>query len=93
MELSPILSFIGTVLVGVLSLVGVMITNANSNKKMEQHLVTSQAVTDNKIEHLTEEVRKHNNFASKIPAMEVKIDNLTKELDTLKDEIRHMKDV
>ena len=35
-----------SITVGVLSLVGVIITNANSNRKIEQQLETAQAVTD-----------------------------------------------
>ena len=41
-----------SITVGVLSLVGVIITNANSNRKIEQQLETAQAVTDCKIDEL-----------------------------------------
>lgn len=34
------------------------------------------AVTDQKIENLTQEVRRHNGFAEKIPAMQAEINNL-----------------
>lgn len=93
MELSPVLNFIGTVFVGLLSFLGVVISNTNSNKKIEQQLITSQAVTDNKIENLTAEVQKHNNFASKIPVMETKIDSLRNEVDTLKEDVKHLRDM
>ena len=59
-----------SVLVGVLALIGVMITNSKANKKMQNNLETAQAVTDTKIEELTREVRLHNNFAEKIPVIE-----------------------
>ena len=36
---------------------------------MEKH----QAVTDTKLEELTREVRKHNDFASRVPVMEEQI--------------------
>ena len=58
---------------GVLSLVGVIITNSNSNKKIEHQLETSQAVTDCKIDELTREVREHNNFAKRMPVVEEQI--------------------
>ena len=80
-----ILSFLGTVLVGILSLFGVIITNNASNTKMENQLITSQAVTDTKIQNLTEEVRKHNNFASKIPVLETRVASLEKEVSKLRD--------
>ena len=61
------------VIVGILSLIGVMITNSRSNTKMQQEMKTSQAVTDEKINELTREVRKHNDFAQRIPVLEEKI--------------------
>lgn len=62
-----------SITVGVLSLVGVIITNANSNRKIEQQLETAQAVTDCKIDELTREVREHNNFARRMPVVEEQI--------------------
>lgn len=61
------------IVVGTLSLIGVMITNNHSNNKMQQEMKTSQAVTDEKINELTREVRKHNDFAERIPVLEEKI--------------------
>lgn len=55
---------------GVLSLVGVILTNVASNRKIEHRLETQQAVTDTKIEELTREVRMHNNFAQRVPILE-----------------------
>lgn len=62
-----------SIVVGILSLVGVIITNNNSNKKIEQKLTTAQAVTDCKIDMLTSEVREHNNFARRMPVVEEQI--------------------
>jgi hypothetical protein len=67
---------ITALITGGLSLVGVIITNVTSSKKIEAQLMTAQAVTDTKIETLTEEVRKHNTFADRITALEVKVDAL-----------------
>ena len=61
------------VVVGVLSLIGVMITNSRSNSKMQNEMKTSQAVTDERISELTREVRLHNNFAQRIPVIEEQI--------------------
>jgi hypothetical protein len=69
-------SIIVAMITGGLALVGVIITNISANKSIEQKLVTAQAVTDTKIENLTEEVRKHNTFADRITALEVKVDAL-----------------
>ena len=71
-------SIIVALITGSMALVGVVITNISSNRKIEQQLVTAQVVTDAKIENLTEEVRKHNSFADRITALEVKVANLEK---------------
>lgn len=67
---------ITALITGGLSLVGVIITNVSSSKKIEAQLMTAQAVTDTKIEQLTDEVRKHNTFADRITTLEVKVDAL-----------------
>lgn len=82
------LELIGTIVVAVGGLLGVILTNASSNKKVEQQITTSQAVTEVKIENLTEEVRKHNNFAQKIPLMEEQIKNLQEDVKELKYEVK-----
>ena len=69
-------SIIVAIIAGGLSLLGVIITNMSSNKKIESQLLMSQAVTDAKIENLTEEVRKHNSFADRITTLEVRVDNI-----------------
>ena len=71
------------VISGVLTLVGVIITNASSNRAIENKLVTSQAVTDTKIDMLTDEVRKHNNFAIEIPVMKEQIKVANHRIDDL----------
>ena len=38
------------------------------------------AVTNNEIKHLTEEVKKHNNFAQRMPIVEVKIEEMMKRI-------------
>ena len=64
---------------GLLGSVIVAVISANATKvAITQKLEIAQAVTDTKIEELTREVRKHNNFAERIPALEAKVDYLTK---------------
>lgn len=55
---------------GGLALVGVIISNASSNRKVENQIRTAQAVTDTKLEELTREVREHNGFARRVPVLE-----------------------
>ncbi|CDA20670.1 putative uncharacterized protein [Ruminococcus sp. CAG:488] len=63
---------IAAIITGVLSLVGVVISNLAANAKMSKELEKAQAVTDTKIEELTREVREHNNFAKRVPVLEEK---------------------
>ncbi len=58
------------VIVGGLSLIGVIITNSRSNSKMQNEMKTVQAVMEERIEELTREVRIHNDFARRIPVIE-----------------------
>lgn len=58
---------------GGLSLIGVIITNLAGQQQTEQKLATAQAVTDTKIEELAREVRKHNDFAQRVPVLEEQI--------------------
>lgn len=62
------------IIVGAMSLIGVIISNNRSNDKMQSNLKTAQAVTDERISELTREVRRHNDFATRIPVIEEKID-------------------
>ena len=66
-------TIIAAAITGGLAFMGVIITNIQSNKKIEQKLQTAQAVTDCKIEELTREVREHNNFAHRMPVVEEQI--------------------
>lgn len=66
-------SIIVAIITGGLSLIGVVLSNISSNKKIETTLSIQQAVTDTKIEELTREVREHNNFAKRMPVVEEQI--------------------
>lgn len=70
---------------GGLSLLGVIISNKSSENRIQNQLMTHQAVTDTKIDELTREVREHNNFAKRMPVVENEIDHIGKEIETLKD--------
>ena len=80
-------SIISACIAGGLALIGVIITNMASNNKMQSENKTAQAVTDNKIENLTAEVRKHNRFAERVPILEEKVKVLEKDVEDLKDRV------
>lgn len=74
---------IAAAVTGFLSLLGVVVSNIGSNRKIENALSTSQAVTDCKIDELTREVREHNNFAKRMPVVEEQIKNINYRLEEL----------
>lgn len=76
-------AIIVAIITGGLSLVGVIISNVSSNRKVEASLKTAQAVTDTKIEELTREVREHNNFAKRMPIVENEIKHINDEIKKL----------
>ena len=65
MSESLLIAIIPSVITGVLTVFGVIVSNK-----------TNQAVTEAKIEELTREVREHNNFAKRMPVVENEIENL-----------------
>ena len=81
-------SVLGSIIVAVIGLLGVVVTNSASNKSIENKIITNQAVTDTKLENLTEEVRKHNDFASKIPVLENRVDVLEYTVKEIRNEIK-----
>lgn len=81
-------SIIVALATGGLSIIGTIITVLSANKatinaldkksdlsdaKLDAKLSQHMAVTDTKLEELTREVRKHNNFAERVPVMEEQI--------------------
>ena len=55
-------SVLAALVTGVLTLVGVLVSNSRA-----------QAVTETRLEELTREVREHNNFARRMPVVEEQI--------------------
>lgn len=49
-----------SIITGVLSLAGVILTNISGNRKIERQLEVSMAITNTKLEDLTKQVEKHN---------------------------------
>lgn len=66
------IGFLGSVMVAALTLVGVLASNSKA-----------QGITETKLEELTREVRKHNEFATRIPVIEEKIKVANKRIEDL----------
>lgn len=77
-------TIIAAAITGLLALLGVVITNRSSCKKIakqtELQLQTSQALMNQRLDELTREVREHNNFARRMPVVEQKIENIEEKI-------------
>lgn len=76
---------LAAIITGTLSFAGTLITVIAANKKTNENLKISQAVTDTKIEELTREVRSHNNFAMRMPVVEEQIKVINHRIEDLED--------
>lgn len=81
---------ISSLITGILSLVGVMLSNLLSDRKREITIRTSQAITDTKLEELAREVREHNGFARRMPVVEEQIKVINHRIDDLERERREI---
>lgn len=68
------------VISGGMALAGTVISVQAGFSKAQQEQEIQNAVQSQKIEELTREVRKHNDFATRIPVLETRVDNLEKEV-------------
>lgn len=76
-------AIIVALITGGLALLGTVITVRAGNQKISAELHEHNAVQDERIRNLTEEVRKHNSFAERIPTLEARFDSIEKRIDTL----------
>lgn len=67
---------ISALISGSFSLVGIFLSSFLTNLKTQQKNAKNQAVIKYEIEELTREVRAHNNFATRVPVLEAKVENL-----------------
>ncbi|MBE6760809.1 MAG: hypothetical protein E7551_00810 [Ruminococcaceae bacterium] len=67
---AAVISAMASVTVGLLTLMGVIITNSRVNKGIEQKIAVAQAITDTKLAELTREVREHNRLVKRVPVVE-----------------------
>ena len=69
----------------VCGIVCALIAAKSAGNEVQKQLEIAQAVTNTKIENLTKEVQKHNNFADRIPVIEEKIRVANHRIDDLEE--------
>lgn len=79
------------IVVALIGAIGTIISNIVTNNKhaneMDAKLDKQQAITETKLDALTNEVKKHNNFAEEIPTIKADIKNIEKRIDKLESKI------
>ena len=65
------------IITGSVTLLGVLISNSKHD-----------AVIDTKLDALTQEVRKHNNFAVRVPVMETQIEEATRRITAIEQKLQ-----
>lgn len=80
------------IITGGCSVLGVILTNLAGNRKVEQQIEKAQAVTDVKIEQLTNEVRRHNSFGDRITNTEVKLQEVLARIERMDGKIEHLRE-
>lgn len=73
---------------GVLTLIGVIITVWAGMRKQAQNAAVQQAVTDTKLEALAMEVRRHNNFAARLPVVEEQVKVINHRIADLEEKVK-----
>jgi len=75
-----------SLITGLLSLLGVIVSNLMAARRTEAKITTAQAVTDTKLEEMTREVREHNHFAQRMPVVEEQIKVINHRINDLEQE-------
>lgn len=76
-------AIIAAIIAAAASVISNVILSRKQAAEMDHKLEIRQAVTDTKLEELTREVRKHNNFAERMPVVEQEIKDINKTVDKL----------
>lgn len=80
-------SIIVAIISGLVTLIGTIITVFAGLRASAQKAAIQQAVTATKLDELTKEVRKHNNFAERLPVVEEQVKQLHEKVTDLEDKI------
>lgn len=76
-------SILVALITGGLTLIGTIITVLMTSRKAAEDMRVTQAVMETRMNSLTEEVRKHNGFADRVPVMEEQIKVINHRIDDL----------
>lgn len=83
----PDVSIIVALIGGICGIISAIIAAMMAANKTATEMRVAQAVTNTKIDSLTGEVQRHNNFAQRMPALEEKIESINDRLKTVEQKV------
>lgn len=82
-------SVLVAIISGIITLIGTCVTVFAGLRSSAQKAAVQQAVTDQKLSELTREVRKHNDFAERLPVVEEQIKVINHRISDLEEVTKH----
>lgn len=80
MNAETLLPLIGTVITGLVTLTGVIITNKTSGDKIQADMKVHQAVIENELKNIEKRLDENENIVNQVPRLDERVRNLEKRL-------------
>lgn len=77
-----------TIITGISTISSVIISNRATNKEVTHKLETHQAVTDTKLDNITAEVHKNNQYAERVPVIEERLNDCVRRVEVVENETK-----
>ena len=80
MSAETLLPLIGTVITGLVTLTGVIITNKTSSDKIQADMKVHQAVIENELKNIEKRLDENEDIVNQVPRLDERVRNLEKRL-------------
>lgn len=80
MSAESLLPLIGTVITGLVTLTGVIITNKTSGDKIQADMKVHQAVIENELKNIEKRLDENEDIVNQVPRLDERVRNLEKRL-------------
>lgn len=80
MSAETLLPLIGTVITGLVTLTGVIITNKTSGNKIQADMKVHQAVIENELKNIEKRLDENEDIVNQVPRLDERVRNLEKRL-------------
>lgn len=78
MSAETLLPLVGTVITGLVTLTGVIITNKTSGDKIQADMKIHQAVIENELKNIEKRLDENENIVNQVPRLDERVRNLEK---------------